>query len=420
MSKVVEIESVSKKFEIQRNRPFTLKESIIRRLKGVHDPIKTIWALRDVSFSVEKGKSLGIIGHNGAGKSTLLRLICGLGRPTSGRILRIGQVSGLLELGSGFHPDMTGRENIVTGGLLNGLTIEQVKAYEDDIIAFAELEDFIDQPVRTYSKGMYLRLAFSTAMQFDPELLVIDEVLTVGDTSFKAKCYNRLAQFRSKGKTMIIVSHSMEEIEKLCDEVIVLEEGCFVMKDAPSAAINNYYDLMHRRTERRAAELYGSQPYKSLRVLEQGSRIGTNEAEIASVAFYDSRGENIDTFYSGDSITIKLDYKLSKPLSDMALTLAIFNELNVKCFETQIPSVKNEIGPLNDLGSYYCNIPQLNLLPNPYYVNVGLYPIDWDYAFDFHFQMHVLNVISEDGDQPGLSGIVSLNPNWTLSKPNKV
>jgi lipopolysaccharide transport system ATP-binding protein len=161
---------------------------------------------------------LGVIGHNGAGKSTLLRLICGLGRPTTGHISRMGQVGALLELGSGFQPDLTGRQNLITGGLLSGLTRQQVKARQDEIIAFSELEEFIDQPVRTYSSGMYSRLAFSTAINFDPDFLVIDEVLTVGDARFQAKCLERLNAFRKAGKGFVLVSHDLDQT-KPCDEV---------------------------------------------------------------------------------------------------------------------------------------------------------------------------------------------------------
>ena len=170
-----------------------------------------------------------IIGHNGAGKSTLLRLLCGLGRPTSGRISHNGQVSGILELGGGFHPDLTGRQNIVTVGILNGMTKSDMKAREQSIIAFAEMEDFIHEPVRTYSSGMYVRLAFAAATEFDPAILILDEVLAVGDERFQKKCLDRIATFRNAGKTLIVTSHDAQQIQSLCDEVLVLEEGHVMM-----------------------------------------------------------------------------------------------------------------------------------------------------------------------------------------------
>lgn len=224
MPAVLTVESVSKRFRVQRNRPATVKESIIRRLTGRYDAAGIFWALRDITFSIEQGQALGVIGHNGAGKSALLRLLCGLGRATTGRIHCEGEISGLLELGSGFQPDMTGRENLMIGGLLSGLTKRQVLAKQQEIIAFAELEEFIDQPVRTYSNGMYLRLAFATAIHFDPDILIIDEVLAVGDTRFQQKCLERLAAFRVEGKTFVLTSHDSTQISSLCDEVLVLEE----------------------------------------------------------------------------------------------------------------------------------------------------------------------------------------------------
>ncbi|MBE7443821.1 MAG: ABC transporter ATP-binding protein [Planctomycetia bacterium] len=412
MSAVLTVESVSKRYRIQRNRPITLKESIIRRLTGRYDRSNVFWALRDVSFSVEQGRTLGIIGHNGAGKSTLLRLLCGLGRPTSGRILHIGQVSGLLDLGGGFHPDMTGRENLVTGGILSGLTRRQVLAKQEEIIAFAELEEFIDQPVRTYSNGMYLRLAFATAVHFDPDVLVIDEVLAVGDSRFQQKCIERLAAFRTAGKTSIMTSHDADQIRSLCDEVLVLEEGRVVMAGDPKSAIQCYNDLMRQRTEKRAAQLSGGAAQPNLKV-EHGSRMGTLEAEISAVHLCDSQGRAIDTLSNADSLTIKLEYNLTKHLPDIALIAGIYNDTNVKCFETAIPSARATFGPIAQHGIFICHLPELPLLPGLYYVNVGLYPIDWNYTYDYHWQMHVLHITSKNRTLSGDSGVVSLRPVWS-------
>jgi lipopolysaccharide transport system ATP-binding protein len=182
-----------------------------------------------------------------------LRLLCGLGLPTRGRIEHRGYVSGLLDLGSGLSQDMTGRENIVTVGILNGLTRKEIMAEQEEIIAFAELEDFIDQPVRTYSSGMYLRLAFSAAIHFDPDVLLVDEVLAVGDARFQQKCIDRLQTFRKAGKTLVLVSHNTDQIRNLCDEVLVFEEGRLVIQSEPQSAIECYNALIRQRTERRAA-----------------------------------------------------------------------------------------------------------------------------------------------------------------------
>ena len=223
MSAVLTVESLSKRYYLKHGRHTSLGELIIHWLSGRHNKSQVLWALRDISFTVEKGQVLGIIGHNGAGKSTLLRLLCGLGRPTGGKVHRNDNVRGLLDLGGEFHPDLTGRENIITAGLLNGLTKRQVRAGEMEIIEFAELEDFIDEPVRTYSSGMRLRLAFAVAMHFDPEVLILDEVLAVGDARFQQKCLDRLVKFRKAGKTLILTSHDTTQIKTLCDTALVLE-----------------------------------------------------------------------------------------------------------------------------------------------------------------------------------------------------
>ncbi len=415
MSAVLTVESVSKRYRIQRNRPITLKESIIRRLTGRYDKSNVFWALRDVTFSVEPGRALGIIGHNGAGKSTLLRLLCGLGRPTNGRIRHVGQVSGLLDLGGGFHPDMTGRENLITGGILSGLTRRQVLAKQEEIIAFAELEEFIDQPVRTYSNGMYLRLAFAAAIHFDPDVLVIDEVLAVGDSRFQQKCLDRLATFRGADKTSIITSHDSAQIRYLCDEVLVLEEGRVAMIGDPESAIQCYNDLMRQRTEKRAAQLSGGTAQPSP-VIERGSRKGTLEAEICAVNLYNTQGKTVNTLDSGDDLTIVLEYNLTKPLSDFALALGIFTETNIKCFESCMSSVITVFGSLSKHGSLSCRLSALPLLPGSYYINVGLYPADWSYVYDYHWQMHPLHVLSKSGECSGISGVISLHPVWSALK----
>jgi len=415
MSAVLTVESVSKKFRLHRNRPVTLKESAVRWLVRRYDSSADHWALRDVTFQVESGQALGIIGHNGAGKSTMLRLLCGLGRPTNGRIQRAGQVSGLLDLGSGFHPDMSGRENIMTGGLLSGLTKREVLERQRAIIAFAELEQFIDEPVRTYSSGMYLRLAFATAIHLDPAVLIIDEVLAVGDVRFQQKCLERLAAFRAAGKTLILTSHSADQIRNLCDEVLVLEEGQVVMQDEPESAIRCYDDLMRQRTEKRASEI--SDVAAASLAIGQGSRQGTQEAVISRVNLYDVHGQSVDTLPSGAGLTIELEYQLARPLPDMILSVGIYNELHVKCFETIIPSLQAAFGALSERGTVKCELPELPLLSGRHYINVGLYPTDWGYVYDYQWQMHQIWIVGPDEPLFDISGVVALRPVWSNDAP---
>jgi lipopolysaccharide transport system ATP-binding protein len=413
MSEILTAGSISKRFKVHRNRPATFKESIIQRLSGRYDGGKFLWALREVSFSLEHGRTLGIIGHNGAGKSTLLRLLCGLGRPTMGRICHAGQIGSLLELGSGFHPDMTGRENLMTGGILSGLTRREVKNLEAEIISFSELEHYIDQPVRTYSSGMYMRLAFATAIHFNPDLMVIDEILAVGDSRFKKKCIERLYGFRSSGKSLVLVSHDLDQIRTLCDEVLVLEEGRVVMQGSPESAISCYHDLMRQRTEKMALQVSGGAQFNL--AVERGSRMGTQEASIDDVIFYDAQDNITDSLSSGSSITINLSYRRHERMTDFTVVLGIYNELHVKCFETHLPSARTILGTLPESGCFSCYLPELPLLPGCYYIDVGLYPTDWDYTFDYHWQMHVLHIENRADASPyHVAGVVSIDPRWTV------
>jgi lipopolysaccharide transport system ATP-binding protein len=409
---VLETEGVSKRFRIAQNRPATLKELFVQRVKGrSSSTADELWALREISFTLKKGRSVGIIGHNGAGKSTLLRLICGLGRPTTGKIKYWGKIGSLLELGGGFDPEMTGRENLIMGGILGGLSKRQVVALQNEIIAFAELEKFIDQPVRTYSSGMYLRLAFATAIHFDPDFLIIDELLAVGDSRFQQKCLDRLKSFRMAGKSLLIVSHNLDQIRAYCDEVLVMEEGRILMQGDPESALRFYYDIMRKRTERRQAKMELVQP--SLPI-QQGNRYGTQEVTITAIRFIDGDDRITDHIFSGSPLTIELEYLRTNTVSDMACTLGVFNENNMKCFEAYVSSIRETFGQFPEKASIRCRLPELPLLPGRYYINMGFFPTDWSFVYDHHNGMHFLQVMNESEMPLNVSGVVMVRPHWTV------
>jgi lipopolysaccharide transport system ATP-binding protein len=288
-----------------------------------------------------------------------------------------------------------------------------VKTQEQEIIAFAELQEFIDQPVRTYSSGMYLRLAFASAINFHPDVLIIDEVLAVGDSSFQQKCIERLKEFRRAQKTLIVTSHDSDQIRTLCDEVLVLEEGKAVMQGGPEHAIRFYNDLMRQRTEKRTAQLLGERNIKLSLMVEDKDRLGTHEATINDVKTYDAKGQESNYLYSNQGLTIELEYRLFRPLDDFALTLGIYTETDIKCFETYVESFSKTFGLPAGSGRFKCQIPELPLLPGRYYINIGLYPSDWSYTYDYHWQMHPLYVIKGDGVPAESSGVVSLRPVWS-------
>jgi lipopolysaccharide transport system ATP-binding protein len=407
-------ESVTKRYRVRPQGTATLLDSVINRLRTGSSGPREVWALRDVSLEVEQGRALGVIGHNGAGKSTLLRVLCGITLPTRGRVSRAGPVSALLELGGGFQLDCTGRQNLMTAGLLSGLTAAEIRARQDEIVAFAELEDVIDRAVRTYSSGMYLRLAFAAAVHFDPEILVVDEVLAVGDARFQQKCLARIATFRATGRTLVLASHVPEQIKSLCDDVLVLDEGRAVLRAAPVEALRCYDDLMLQRTERRARALGGRGEAPA--PTGEGVRHGTQEGSIEAVRLHDLDGQPAAVIGTGDGLAVELDVRLPAAGVDFALGLGIYGEADEKCFEMLVESGAAMFGPLAARATLRCVLPALPLRPARYVVAVGLYPPGCDHIWDYHWRMHKILV---EGDQaPGqVSGVLDVHPRWHVADP---
>lgn len=396
----ITVRQVSKRFIVQRNRPSSIRDTVHQVVTGQWHRRETLWALRKISFTVRHGQVLGIIGHNGAGKSTLLRLLCGLGTPTSGSIVSDGQVGGILELGGGFHPDLTGRQNIETAAILNGV-VEGLSECERNIVQFAEMEDYIDQPVRTYSNGMYLRLAFAAAVEFEPSVLVMDEVLAVGDERFQKKCMDRITRFRNEGKTLIVTSHDAEQIKALCDEVLVLDEGRVMIQSDPHSALATYHDLMRQRTDRRAGQVSVASSSSLLRVT-QGSREGTQECSISAVRVYDEKGQLTESVETGSPLAVEVDLQRGDHILDLACTVGIFNESHAKCWEVAIPSLMTVDGALQDKHTLRLDLTSLPLVPGRYFLNLGIYPLDWSYLYDRHWQMYPLHITGARTSGPGV------------------
>jgi len=242
----VSVHNVGKRYWLRRPLPPTLQQTVVAMVRRVGT--QPFWALQDVSFEVGPGESIGIIGGNGAGKSTLLRLICGLGRPTTGQVRVRGRLAALIELGAGFHPHLTGRENLMVSGVIGGLRRREVRALEEEIIEFAELGDFIDQPLRTFSQGMQLRLGFSVAIHADPSVMLIDEALSVGDAHFQQKCLSRVERFRRDGKTLVLVSHEMETIRTFCTRALWLRRGRVAADGPVHSVVARYEQVMRDET----------------------------------------------------------------------------------------------------------------------------------------------------------------------------
>lgn len=240
MSTVIKVSNLTQRFRIVQERPDTVRELFAKFFRSSHTSYHDFDALKDVSFEVHEGEMLGIVGGNGSGKSTLLKIIAGVYQPSSGTVSVHGSLAPLIELGAGFHGELTGRENILMNGLLMGFSKKQMNSREASIIDFADIGDFIDVPVKQYSSGMYMRLAFAVATEVNPDILVIDEILGVGDMAYQQKCFERLEKFRTAGKTILFVTHTLEQVQKNCDRAIYLDKGTLVADGTPQEIISLY------------------------------------------------------------------------------------------------------------------------------------------------------------------------------------
>lgn len=247
MGTAVRLNDVSMRFEIRHNKAKSFQDALVNLIHQRNSSTEEFWALRNVSFEVNRGETLGIIGENGSGKSTILKLITRILEPTSGKVEVSGRVSALIELGAGFHPDLSGRENIYLNGSIMGFGRKEMDRRFDEIVSFAELEKFIDTPVKHYSSGMYARLGFSVAISVDPDILIVDEVLAVGDETFQRKCFDRIAEFRRRGKTIILVSHALPQVEALCDRAVWVDHGSVEIEGSTDRTIRGYRDELRRR-----------------------------------------------------------------------------------------------------------------------------------------------------------------------------
>ena len=300
----IEVRDVAKRFRLYHERNQSLKASVMRGRRARYEEF---WALDDVSFDVPDGTTFGLIGENGSGKSTMLKCMARILRPDRGSITTRGKISALLELGAGFHPELTGRENVYLNGAILGLSKKQLDARFDDIVEFAGIEPFIDTPVKNYSSGMYVRLGFSVAINVDPDVLLIDEVLAVGDAEFQRKCSEKIAEFRKQGKTIVIVSHSLPSVRTLCDEVALLEHGKLIEVGPPGPIIDHYL-----------ADAFSGSTDDAGHV-----RWGSGEVRVVDVQLLDASGSPIAKTHTGEQVTIRFHYEASETVIDGVLGMAV-------------------------------------------------------------------------------------------------
>ena len=360
MKPILEIQNISKKFRIQHeNQPYlSLRDSLTSVFKKKTSTSEEFYALKDVSFTVNPGESVGIIGRNGAGKSTLLKILSSITPPSSGRIITRGRIASLLEVGTGFHPELTGRENVFLNGSILGMRRHEILKNFDAIVDFAGVEKFIDTPLKHYSSGMQLRLAFAVAAFLENEILIIDEVLAVGDAEFQKKCMGKMEEVSTGGKTVLFVSHNMVAIEALCNKAIVLDKGTLNFSGIINESIFHYLSLSKDKTLNNT--------------LEDLNRKGDGKIKFTKVIFYDDKMNEISTPISGCKLIIGLHYKaIEKKLKNVKIGIAVNNGI----YGNQLTVLVNDItdilfSNIELEGVFYCEIPKLPFVSGQYNLNL--------------------------------------------------
>jgi lipopolysaccharide transport system ATP-binding protein len=410
----IAIQGLGKRFR-RRNAdaPRTTKEWVLR---GWRTPLQNnhFWALRDITLSIKPGEMFGVIGHNGAGKSTLLRLLGGVMQPDEGEVASNGQVSGLLALNTGMHEDLSGRENILINGVIAGLSLAEAKERMPDIIRFAELEAFIDSPVRTYSSGMKLRLGFATAAHVEPDILLIDEVLSVGDLAFQQKCLARLDSFRQRGCTIVLITHEHEKVASLCDRAAWLNAGKLALVGEPAMVLDGYRESLHRETLARMAATPAVTTSADAGALEpQVNRFGSLEGAITGVRLLGADGEPLQQIHSGDPLTVELSFEALSFTDAAIVSVAIGNDEHGTCLDLNSEVEGVTLPALDRLGTLRITLDRLDLAPGAYFISVGLFPQDWAHALDYHWRAYPLTV---EGQRVA-HGSLSPPRSWKLMSP---
>jgi ABC-type polysaccharide/polyol phosphate transport system ATPase subunit len=389
-----DVSKVYRRF-LHKNQFKTLKSALLRgSLLSDLRPDQTFTALDGVSFEVPAGTMFGVIGENGSGKSTLLKLTAGITKPTRGELRVNGRISALIELGAGFHPEISGRENVAINGIMLGLTRRQVEERFDEIVAFAELEKFIDAPVKTYSSGMYMRLGFAVAIHVDPDVLLIDEVLAVGDEGFTRKCLDKVGEFRRRGKTIVLVTHSLGLVERMCDQALWLRQGRIADQGDPKRVVDAYLTYVAGGEEALLAREHG-QPSSApppeaatpeVPASDQGyreGRWGSREIEITNVRLLDDRGQERHVYVPGESVCIVLDVRAERPVEDFVFGVGVFTASGVSAYGTNTDIEDFKPRRLSGAAEVRLVLQDLRLVEGTYLLDVAAHRRDGT-PYDYH------------------------------------
>lgn len=349
---VIRVSNVSKRFTVRKDS--SLKERVVTLGRAGRQHRQDFWGLSDVSLGINAGTTIGLIGHNGSGKSTLLKVLGGIIQPTEGNVQQRGRVAALLELGAGFHPDLTGRENVFLNGAVLGLSRDEIEEQFAAILEFSGVGDFIDTQVKFYSSGMYVRLAFAIAVHTNPDILLVDEVLAVGDEQFQQKCLDKIKEFQSEGRTIIIVSHALDQISSLCDRVVVMDKGKLVYDGIPVTAIERFRELLGENAVGQARP-------------EQVSRA----LEIESITIRDASGAEVHELAPGQELTLVVDVEMIRPIERWAIGFSVDSSLGQIALASNTDMLGIELAPLRASRTVTISFTTDGLSPGAYSVNVN-------------------------------------------------
>ena len=406
-SVVIDVRNVKKKFRVYRDRGNTLKEQLLFVARRKHEEH---WVLKGVSFQVRRGEAVGLIGENGCGKSTTLKMLTKILYPDEGTITTRGRVSSLIELGAGFHPDLSGRENIYTNAAIFGLGRKEIDERLDEIISFSELEDYIDDPVRTYSSGMYMRLAFAVAINVDADILLIDEILAVGDAAFQAKCFTRLQEIKGRGTTIVIVSHSLSQIEQVCERSIWIEDGLVRMDGAPRDVHPQYMQQMSRKNqERRIGDDGVDRTFAETDEEGHLKRWGSGEVRMTEVTVTDKDGNERKAFTPWEPFTIHIGYRAERDVDDAVIGLALYRSDGVMVYGTNTLIDTSQPVTLKGKGSIDLQIDHLPARNGTYAIDLALHRPD---GFNYDFWRNICTV--DIADRVETPGEFALPHSWSI------
>jgi lipopolysaccharide transport system ATP-binding protein len=401
---VIQLKGVSVRYHVPQERIPSFKEYAIRWIKGQIN-FQDFWALRDIDLEIGRGEVFGIIGPNGAGKSTLLKVVSRVLRPTAGNLRVRGRISPLLELGAGFDPELTGRENVYLNGAILGYSKQEIAERFDQIVEFAGLNEFINAPVRTYSTGMYARLGFSVATFKRPEILIVDEILGVGDAEFQTKSFERIQQFQGEGTTILLVSHSLDRVKEMCTRAVWLDHG----KIVSLGSADNVVELYLQRTNQLESERLRSAPEETS---EAPRRWGSQRIEICQVKITGEEGREQNIFQTGESLTLHMDYHAHEMVNFPNFGIAIHRQDGTLVTGPNTALASLELPSLVGKGKITYTIPNLPLLEGLYQFSVAIVNQGDTETFDFHDRLYPFRVINHNSAIRERYGLVTLNGEW--------